>query len=205
MLKTAYYATQSGDDLILHRYSADSRAFEVVEWPTSLEPVRTRLLRTLPQDVGDGQRQNPVSPALTGFVITTLPVMPEIPALVISGPPTLPSGAGVEAMHAPGVTASFTVAMRSANSYVVLELDREHLASTVLPAMAERHFPEGDADRFRIAVVDNKDQLLMSRGLSRPVTGSGDGRRLGALLRHPPRDHARRDDTTARVRRRSRR
>ena len=108
----------------------------------------------------------PGEPGLTSFVITTLPVMPDIPALVISGPPTLPSGAGVEAMHGPGVTASFTVDVRSAGNYVVLELDREQLAAAVLPAMAERHFPEGDADRFRIAVVDNQDQLLMSRGLS---------------------------------------
>jgi signal transduction histidine kinase len=165
MLKTAYYATQNSNDLVLHRYSVNSRAFETVEWPASLEPVRTRLARTLPK-VSAMAAAKPGESGLTGFVITTLPVMPDVPALVISGPPALPSGAGVEAMHGPGVTASFTVDVRSASSYVVLELDREQLASTVLPAMAARHFPEDDADRFRIAVVDNKDQLLMSRGLS---------------------------------------
>ena len=171
MLKTAYYAIQSGNDLVLHRYSADSHAFEIVDWPASLEPVRTRLVRTLPK-MSAMAAAKPSEPGFTSFVITTLPVMPDIPALVISGPPAVPSGAGVEAMHGPGVTASFTVDMRSASNYVVLELDREHLASIVLPAMAERHFPEGDADRFRIAIVDNQDGLLMSRGLYALKSGS---------------------------------
>jgi two-component system, OmpR family, sensor histidine kinase SenX3 len=165
LLKTAYYATQRGNDLVLHRYAPATHAFDVVEWPASLEPVRTRLTRTLPK-MAAAAAATPNEPGLTSFVITTLPVMPEIPALVISGPATLPPGAGVEAIHAPGLPASFTVDVRSAHNYVVLELDKEQLASTVLPALAERHFPEGDADRFRIAVVDNNDQLLMSRGLS---------------------------------------
>ena len=168
MLKTAYYATQSGNDLMLHRYSPTTHAFDVVDWPASLEPVRTRLARTLPKSSGVAAAKSG-EPGFTSFVITTLPVMPDIPALVISGPPTMPTGPGVEALHAPGLTASFTVDMRSASNYVVLELDREQLASIVLPAMAERHFPEGDADRFRIAVVDSKEQLLMSRGLSGKV------------------------------------
>ena len=61
MLKTAYYAAQNGDDLILHRYSPDSRAFEGVNWPAALEPVRTRLMRTLPNMSPIVSAQNPAS------------------------------------------------------------------------------------------------------------------------------------------------
>ena len=167
MLKTAYFAMQSGNDIALHRYSPDSHAFETLEWPDALQPVRTRLTATLPRTAPAGSTKSSDGVMPAGFVITTLPVMPDIPALVISGGPTLSSqGPGVEALHmTPGVAASFSVDLRPTNNYVVLELDRDYVASTVLPALAERHFPENGADRFRIAVVDGKSQVMLARGL----------------------------------------
>ena len=38
--------------------------------------------------------------------------------------------------------------------------------SRVLPALAERHFPETGADRYRVAILDPKGQTVMTRGLA---------------------------------------
>ena len=74
------------------------------------------------------------------ITITMSPVMPDIPALLI-------------AQAQPG------------RGHVVLELDREFISASVLPTLAEVHFPETGTDRYRVSVVNAQQQPLLSRGL----------------------------------------
>ena len=165
MLKTAYFAVQEGDNdnLVLHRYQPDARTFAPIEWPASLQDLQKRLNTTLTRVTPGSSSTGGGS---TSFMVTTFPVLPEIPALVIAEAQTIaPKGANVDALHMPGVTTSFMVGLRTPRKYTVLELDQEFLASTVLPALAERHFSETGADRFRLSVIDTSSRVLYTRGL----------------------------------------
>ena len=161
MLKAAYFAMQEGDDLVLHQYQPAARTFAAIEWPASLQDLQKRLNTTMTR-VTPGAN----SGGAGGFMVTTFPVLPEIPALVIAETQTIAAkGANVDALHMPGVTTSFMVGLRAPRKYTVLELDREFLASAVLPALAERHFSESGADRFRLSVLDTSSRILFTRGL----------------------------------------
>ena len=166
MLKAAYLAAQDGNRLALHRYSPTARAFEAADWPSSLKKVHERLTLTLPHQMSSLTGLGTASGAAS-IMITTLPVLPEVPALVIAeAQATLPDGATADALHMPGVATAFTVALKVPRNYIVLELDRDFISSTVLPTLIERHFPESDADRFRISVVDGASKVLLSRGIA---------------------------------------
>lgn len=136
-IKAAYFATPAAGALTLSRFVPETRTFEPVDWPASLEPVRDRLItaptHTMPAMPGMPAGQNVIT-------ITTSPVLPDIPALLI-------------AQAQPG------------RGSVILELDRAFISSSMLPTLAEVHFPETGTDRYRVSVVDSRQQPLLSRGL----------------------------------------
>ncbi len=159
MLKSAYFASPTG--LKLFRYRPEARTFEPVEWPASLESVRRRLAAAPPSGM----------PTMIGGpnIITTItasPVMPEVPALLISEaePVTALTNRSVR-MSGPTTSMLDVVVAVSLGRHIVLELDRDFISSTMLPALADLHFPETGADRFRVSVVDAKAVSLLSRGL----------------------------------------
>jgi two-component system sensor histidine kinase SenX3 len=162
MLKAAYFAMQDSDDLVLHRYQPEARTFTPIAWPASLEDLQKRLAATLPRAMSGSN----TSGGGGNFMVTTFPVLPEIPALVIAETQAIaPKNVNVDAVHMPGVATSFMVGLRAPRKYTVLELDREFMASTLLPALAERHFSETGADRVRLSVVDTSSRVLFARGL----------------------------------------
>ena len=137
VIKTAYFAAPGSGGVMLWRFVPETRAFESVEWPASLAPARDRLINAPPHTV-------PAMPGLPAgqniITLTMSPVMPDIPALLI-------------AQAQPG------------RGHVILELDREFISASVLPTLAEVHFPETGTDRYRVSVVDAQQQPLLSRGL----------------------------------------
>jgi signal transduction histidine kinase len=136
LVKHAYIALPEGQSRQLARFDRESSAFTPMDWPASLEPVRRRL--------AEAETRVPLIPAPPGgpniLTISLQPVMPDVPALVI---PQASPGRG----------------------HVILEIDREFVAASMLPTLAEVHFPETGADRYRVAVVDSQQQPLLSRGL----------------------------------------
>ena len=50
------------------------------------------------------------------------------------------------------------MSVRTGQTVLVAELDGAYLTNTVLPTLAERYFPERDADTYRFAVVDASDR-----------------------------------------------
>jgi signal transduction histidine kinase len=160
LLKTAYFAEVSGQDFVLHRFNTDTRAFEAMPWPDALQPVRTRLatLHALPLPEG--------SATPTFVALAAGPVMANVPALVIPESQINPSKERrVEGQTGTDAVVNMVVTLRTGRSHVVLELDRAYITSQLLPALAERHFPETGADSFRMSVVNNRSEVLYRRGL----------------------------------------
>jgi signal transduction histidine kinase len=62
--------------------------------------------------------------------------------------------------------------MRLSQQLLVVELDREYLRSSFLPALVARYFPEREADLYRFAVIDTADAAhpIYSRGLAAGAT-----------------------------------
>lgn len=162
LIAHAYYVTQSGDELELLRFEPQSSTFQAIDWPESLLTVRDRIALTASRSI----QGRTGSSGASNIVITTLPVVPEVPALVIAEPQIVESLNPIPLPHMASMATSFTIATRGTRNHVVLELDRDFIAVTMLPALAARHFPEEDADRVRISVVDSASRVLHARGIS---------------------------------------
>jgi signal transduction histidine kinase len=104
----------------------------------------------------------------TGTVsLATSAVLPEVPAIVIPQEPELMPARVPDAPERM-VAGTFSVMMRdvsAARHHVVLELDREFIASTMLPALVDRHFPDSGADRFKVSVMSPESKTVLRRGL----------------------------------------
>jgi signal transduction histidine kinase len=60
------------------------------------------------------------------------------------------------------------MSVRLGQSVVIAELDGAYLTTAVLPTLAERYFPQRDADTYRFAVVDSTDRgkTVYARGVA---------------------------------------
>jgi signal transduction histidine kinase len=161
LIRNAYYVSNHERDFTLCRFDPQTRAFVDAEWPQALQPVRSRLLLSLPHTVE-------TSAGKTGFVaLSASPVLPDVPAIVI---PQEPEAMPARAPGAPErmIAGNFSLMVRDASTakyHVVLELDREFIAATVLPALVDRHFSDSGADRFKVSVVSPESKAVLNRGL----------------------------------------
>jgi signal transduction histidine kinase len=139
----AEYFVESANDATpaLHRFNRESGQLEPGEWPPALAPVRTRLgaVRTRAQFVSGKDT----------FAFSTSPVFPGVPAILIPQlqARAVPSDAAKPAPGA-GATMQMVVTVRGEDNHVILELDRAYIESTVLPALATSHFPDGEGYRL---------------------------------------------------------
>jgi len=161
LVKTAYFVTGDGKTT-LYEYNASTRALEPVEWPNVLHSVWMRL--------ADNQMKTIETPMgrASVFTIGTSTVFPEIPALLVPEPPTA-SHEPLKANSKPlaeGERFDVMMAVRTSGKSVVLLLDRDFIAGTMLPALVDRHFSDSGADRFKVAVIGPKSEPILKRGLA---------------------------------------
>lgn len=160
LVKTAYFAESAGDDFALYRFVPSSRRFEAIPWPAALLPVHARL-----GDLHARLLSQPTTSA-SFFSLTATTVIPSVPAIVIPEAPAAPiQQRRIDVMPAATAMMNFTIAVSGNHDQIVLELDRAFIASQMLPALADRHFPETGSDSFRVAVNAGKPEPLFSRGL----------------------------------------
>ena len=161
LLKNGYCAEATGDTYTLHRYNPATRQFEKTSWPDALVPVRTRLA-TL-------HERQPATVTGVGDVITMTPspVMPLVPAIVIPETRSMPVAAPRTVISQSGEsTFNMKVTVTAGKNYAVLELDKDFMATTMLAALADRHFPESDGNPYRVSVTSGASDVLLSRGLA---------------------------------------
>src|SRR5262245_7375699 len=137
---TAIYFIEGEDaQRTLWRYQPHTHAFEPAEWPAELAPIRDRIRDHDQLATGSSPGQ-----ART-FIMMRDPIVASIPALLVALPVVQP-------LPPPDSNAKFS--LRIASRFVIAQLDRAYLESTMLPAIAVRHFPGRDATEYRFAVVE---------------------------------------------------
>ncbi len=160
----AVYLAHAEANLALSRYDAGRSAWQGVEWPVELEPVRQQLTPQVTHTIPSG---GPIDRQVISVTMSAL--VREVPALVVpvanplraESEPATPGGRGLERRSSDVLTA-FGIG----RDFLIVELERDYLTNVMLPAMAERHFGEGEVDRYRVAVVDADGHPLLTRGLS---------------------------------------
>jgi len=169
MVRDIVLAQSKQGEWIFRRYDPQVRAFRppIAGWPPRLEGLRSYLAGE--KSTGKVEREGrPVE-----FRLTLPPVAPALPALLVpvgASLPLLPRRPSLpEPRSGPGEDAARQVFearfwLRAPVAFVVADLDQDVLRTSVLPALVERHLPEG-ADSYRVAVLSASGQPLFARGL----------------------------------------
>jgi signal transduction histidine kinase len=197
LVKNLYATSEADGKVALTIYREADRRFEPIEWPASLQPISARLHPTFDDHLAlpDG------APRLITFMSS--PVDAQIPAVVIPvRGPALPEpardGSPMEVGRrggvalAPGKASDFFMQIRTSRASLIAELDRTVLEARVLPALADRHFPERGSDRYRVAVVDAGKRTVLTRpeGANVAVTQADVATSFFGLRQETMRDYA---------------
>jgi len=186
MLRAVYLTDGSAPGQSPRKYDADARMFVAATWPPSLAPVTERLLQAAKPSAASG-------PLLVNGVSAAPPPPPPPPPAPLARPTVsgdnVIAGAGmVEQLRhivaardpivasVPALVVSLPTfsagmsggSLRIGQQYLVAELDEAAITGTMLPALAERYFPERDEDSYRFDVIDlsNPNRVVYARGLS---------------------------------------
>ena len=172
IVRAVYLAEPVGDETVLHRFDPTARGFsaDTVPWPEHLEAVRKRLTLTgavpslAPLPAGKSQI---VAIALTPAVVEAPAlVIPLSPSTPLPAPPpnsaSLPNSASGTVR---GAVTVFGVTAAELGTCTIVDLDRDVLANTVLPALVEQSFPDAGADGYRVAVTSGDGQRVFARGI----------------------------------------
>ncbi len=160
MVKAVYIARGQADSHTLAQWSPGSRSGSDTAWPAHFAGVQRTIAMSTPRMV-------PSSTAVKGTTemrvqsLATMalsPVVDSVPALIV---PIVS-----RTMQLPDVTGSnLMVAVRFASTdFLVIELDRDVLVSSVIPGLVERYFPATGSDHYRVAVLDREFHPVFVRG-----------------------------------------
>lgn len=125
-----YLVDGDGTALEIRRWNPVARSFDDVEWPIALEPWRDYFKLALADFVaGQPPQDRPRPPEDDSLLIAPL---------INVFPRPLPTE---RTMPAPLF------------GFTIVQLDLDEIRTQVLPALAERHFINGEGDKYRVAVM----------------------------------------------------
>jgi two-component system sensor histidine kinase SenX3 len=158
------YVIDANNAEAVTEYIPDERRFVPRPWPEALSPIREQF--STPPDVT-------AHSSVVQLTIRRQPIVASIPALVL----TLPE---IELLRAPRPADLMSVQFGS--TALVVWLDRDFLQSSFLPALAQRHFPDGDVEQYRFVILDadGGSPPIFSRGV--PSGASLDPRHADATV-----------------------
>lgn len=156
LIRNIYVAGASTDADTLLQFDPGARTFREATWPAELEPIKARV-RPIVDHLPTGSL-----PGTIRFVsLAAAPLVPDIPAILV---PVQSTGPMIVTSDR---TAPPRFPMRAI--FVVLELDRAFMQSTMLKALVERHFA---VDDYHVAVIDQKapEKPFFTKGLPASAT-----------------------------------
>ena len=156
LIRNIYIAGGTGNTDTLLQFDPGARTFRDTSWPAELDAVKSRV-RPLVEHAPAG----PLPGAIRFVSVSTAAVMADVPAILV---PVQSSGTFLVTKDQSAAT-PFPLTPR----FIVLELDRAFMQSTMLTTLVERHFATDD---YHVAVIDPKapDAPLFTRGLPASAT-----------------------------------
>jgi signal transduction histidine kinase len=167
-----YFAREQSDDKTLLQYEPDEARFVPTAWPEDMLAVRARVSPAL-QTVGGLADPKAVyeiglSPIVTDVPALVVPVRGPMPAVAAPGRAVTTGRVGPEETIAPLPT--MRLEFRSNGDALILVLDDIYLRETMLRTLAERHFPQQSAERYRVLIVDRHGAPVLTRNLRQSET-----------------------------------
>ncbi|HUR20557.1 MAG TPA: HAMP domain-containing sensor histidine kinase [Vicinamibacterales bacterium] len=159
LVKALYFsrADNVSSERTLHRLVIGTGTGEDLAWPQSLQPVQRALIRTLPALMPGVRTQL--------FSLNRSGIVESVPALIIpvAQPATRVASPSVGGKIDSGMVVTFQT---PSSAVVIVELDREVLARRMLKELVDKHFPDGDASRYHIAIRGAGPVPLFMRGVT---------------------------------------
>jgi signal transduction histidine kinase len=173
VIQAIYLATDDGTKKAFFKYAPEAKAFEAATWPEPLAPVRASIAgERMPVTASSGRLGSAVSGGVAAgstaertVVALHESMFPSVPAIVIALP-AFPAFQSFTFSDVRGL-----LSMRFGTASLVVALDRDHIRTTLLPALVARYFSRG-GDLYRFAVIDSTDAShpVYSRGLAAGAT-----------------------------------
>ena len=167
LVKALYFSRVDNvsSERTLHQLAIGTGAGQAIAWPERLLPVQRAQTRTLPSMLP--------MPGLRAQRFSMSGIVESVPALII--PVTQTARRVIPLEGKPpleGKTDSATVVTFQTPSSVaiIVELDREVLEGRMLKELVDRHFPDGDAGRYHIAIRGSGPDPLFMRGVTDAAT-----------------------------------
>ena len=148
----------SGDPLL--QFDPGARTFRSAAWPAELTPVKERV-QTFHERSDSSSAPLPAPPGTLRIVsLGGSPVIAAVPAILV---PVQNADGSIASTRPPEKILAFHLGP----AFIVLELDRAFMQTTMLSALVERHFA---VDDYHVAVADLRtpDQPFYTRGLASP-------------------------------------
>jgi two-component system sensor histidine kinase SenX3 len=174
LVKALYFsrADTVGTERTLHQLAIGTGTGQAIAWPERLEPVKRAQTRSLPSLM-------PL-PGLRTQLFSLSGIVESVPALIIpvaepsrrvitplAGETPFGGESALEGKNESGMVVTFQTPSSVA---VIVELDRDVLAGRMLKELVDRHFPDGDAGRYHIAIRGSGPDPLFVRGVTDPAT-----------------------------------
>jgi len=161
LIRNIYLTADPASSEPLLQFDPDARTFRAAAWPAELTAIKERV-RTFQEriDTPPGAPSGP-SGTVRFLSLGGSSVIASIPAILV---PVQSADEPMPASKPTSMPPDRMLAFHLGPAFVVLELDRTFMQSTMLPALVERHFA---VDDYHVAVADIRtpDQPFYSRGL----------------------------------------
>ena len=167
LVKALYFsrADNAGTERTLHKLIIGTGTGQAIAWPDHLEAVKRAQTRSLPSLPLPGLRAQLFS--LSGIVES-------VPALIIPvaqrSKRVITPFEGESPLEGKAQSDMVVTFQTPSSAAVIVELDRDVLAGRMLKELVDRHFPDGDAGRYHIAIRGSGPDPLFMRGVSDPAT-----------------------------------
>lgn len=190
IVRALYLARSAAGGHTLAKWSPDTRTGTDVKWPehfagvqraiaasvprtatvqgTTLQNIVTRSVggvggvggAGLPRRSAEGAKAGAEAGAL--YTMSVSPVVDSVPALILPialRPTQVKTGNDL------------VLSLRmTGTDFIVVELDRQVITDTMIPALVERFFPSEDSNHYRVAILDRLDGRVFGRGLGADET-----------------------------------
>src|SRR5262245_53244498 len=191
LIKAVYFARERQDGKReLYLYNPDTRSFRAADWPAHLATVQRQVtlpatpLPTVPGAQVVTMSGPTVLNAIPALLITPRPgfadvlIGKELDAVARREVETMAAGkrrgggtmAEVRTERWSGVYGFGPTDVLRAHvdrEHLVVEMDGEFVRATILPSLAQKHFPD---ERYRVAVVDPGAKVVLTRNLTAGAT-----------------------------------
>lgn len=174
IVRALYLARSAEGGHTLAKWSPESRTGTDVEWPAHFEGVRRAIAGSVPRTstVQGSSLPNVVARSVSGvggvggagavYTMSVSPVVDSVPALLLP-----------IALRPPQVKTDHDLVLSlrmTGTDFIVVELDRQVITQTMIPALVERFFPSEDSNHYRVAILDRMDERVFDRGLGADET-----------------------------------